>query len=88
MDRRQSRGEEIANSISHGVGLALALAGAPVLIVSAARHGTPMNVVGLAYTGGVAFYVRDGLRYRHFLWHLCVLGGTACHYFAVLEYAW
>jgi len=42
---------------------------------------------GLAYTGGVAFYATDGKRYFHFLWHLCVLGGTACHVCAVLRYA-
>jgi len=209
VERPQSRGEEIANSVSHGVGLAAALAGAPVLIVAAARHGTTINVVaaaifsgttvllylastlyhaipqsgaknvfrtldhgaiylliagtytpftlgvlrgawgwslfgvvwalailgvvlkavnvlrhpvlstalyitmgwlvviairplwlylpaaggillvlgGIAYTGGVAFYTAERVRYGHFLWHLCVLAGTVCHYFAVLWYA-
>ena len=39
---------------------------------------------GISYTAGVAFYVTDGrLRYGHSIWHLFVLGGTACHYFAV-----
>ena len=42
---------------------------------------------GLAYTVGVAFYAADRLRYGHFVWHLCVLAGTACHFFAVLWYA-
>jgi len=43
---------------------------------------------GLAYTLGVAFYLTDHrLRYGHFIWHLFVLAGTACHYYAVLEYA-
>lgn len=42
---------------------------------------------GVAYTGGVAFYSNQRLRYSHFLWHLCVLTGTVCHYFAVLWYA-
>ena len=45
-ERKQSFGEEIANSISHGVGFLLALAAAPILIISAARHGTPAGVVG------------------------------------------
>jgi hemolysin III len=43
---------------------------------------------GLAYTLGVIFFALDSrLRYGHFIWHLFVLTGTACHYFAVLWYA-
>lgn len=44
---------------------------------------------GLAYSLGVVFYALDHrLRYAHFVWHLFVLTGTVCHYFAVLGYAW
>lgn len=39
------------------------------------------------HVGGVAFYSARGLRYGHFIWHLCVLAGTVCHFFAVLWYA-
>ena len=42
---------------------------------------------GLAYTGGVAFFAAKRLRYSHFIWHLFVLTGTCCHFFAVLWYA-
>jgi hemolysin III len=43
---------------------------------------------GLAYTLGVVFYVTDHrLRYGHFLWHLFVMAGTACHFVVVLQYA-
>jgi len=42
---------------------------------------------GLAYTGGVVFYALDRYRYCHFIWHLFVLGGTACHFVAVMHYA-
>ena len=43
---------------------------------------------GVAYTAGVAFFVADSrLRYGHFIWHLFVMAGTTCHYFAVLWYA-
>lgn len=38
---------------------------------------------GLAYTGGVFFFLSKRRRYTHFVWHLFVLLGTACHYFAV-----
>lgn len=42
---------------------------------------------GLCYTAGVVFYVRDHLPYRHALWHLLVIAGSACHYAVVLRYA-
>ena len=210
VERAQSIGEEIANSVSHGVGLLCGVFGAPVLIVAATRHGGAVNVVGacvfaatvlllyfastlyhavphprakrllkkldhgaiylliagtytpftlgvlggpwgwtlfglvwtlaivgvalkafdrishpvwstalylvmgwlaviaakpmlasvatpglvllaaggLCYTLGVAFFALDSrLRYGHFVWHLFVIAGTTCHFFAVLFYA-
>jgi hemolysin III len=42
---------------------------------------------GLCYTLGVVFYARERIRYGHFIWHLFVLGGSACHFVAVLWYA-
>ncbi len=42
---------------------------------------------GLIYTAGVVFLVTDRRRYHHFVWHLFVLGGTCCHYLAILSYA-
>ena len=43
---------------------------------------------GLFYTAGVAFFATDSrLRYGHLIWHVFVLGGTVCHYFAVLWYS-
>lgn len=209
-EREQSQGEEIANSISHGIGLVAALAGIPFLILHAARHGdagflvgasvfsatilllylastlyhalpagrakrvfrviehsaiflliagtyTPFTLGvlrgawgwslfgvvwglavagvalkafektshpilstslyllmgwvvvvavdplmarlptagllwlvagGLSYTAGVAFFATDSrLLYGHLIWHLFVMAGTTCHYFAVLWYA-
>lgn len=42
---------------------------------------------GVAYTAGVAFFAAHRVRYSHFVWHLFVLAGTACHFIAVLHYA-
>jgi len=43
---------------------------------------------GLSYMAGVAFFTVDSrVRYGHFIWHLFVLAGTCCHFFAVLGYA-
>lgn len=53
------------------------------------RAGFALLVAGgLAYTAGVAFFLLDHRwRYGHFVWHLFVLAGTTCHFFAVLWYA-
>jgi hemolysin III len=42
---------------------------------------------GLLYTAGVAFFAARSMRYGHLAWHLFVLGGSVCHFFAVLWYA-
>jgi hemolysin III len=42
---------------------------------------------GLAYTGGVFFFVKQRGRYTHFIWHLFVLLGTACHFLALFSCA-
>ena len=208
-ERRPSLGEEIANSISHGIGLVLAIVATPILIVAALRYGSVLNMVGvsvfaasmitlylastlyhalthdkakrvfrmfdhsaiflliagtytpftlgvlrgpwgwtllgliwalaavglsmkavlrarynwvsvvlyltmgwliviaapqviravpvsgllwilaggIAYTAGVVFYALERLRYFHFIWHLFVVAGSACHFIAVLWYA-
>lgn len=41
---------------------------------------------GLLYSGGVFFYVRKW-QYAHAIWHCFVLGGSACHFFAVYLHA-
>ncbi len=42
---------------------------------------------GLVYTAGIVFYaLSKRVIHMHGLWHLCVLGGSACHYVAVLRY--
>jgi hemolysin III len=208
-ERRPSLGEEIANSISHGIGLVLALIATPILIVAALRYGNTWNMIGvsvfaasmvtlylsstlyhalthdrakqifrmfdhcaiflliagtytpftlgvlrgpwgwtllgliwtlaaigltmkmvlraryswlsvilylvmgwlvviaapqilrvmplsgllwlaaggIAYTAGVGFYAAHRVRYAHFAWHLFVIAGTVCHFFAVLWYS-
>ncbi len=43
---------------------------------------------GLAYTGGVAYFLNDHRRhYDHFRWHLFVMAGSACHFVSVYGYA-
>ncbi len=48
---KQTLGEEISNSVSHGVGALLSIAGTVVLIVKAAIYGTAIDVVSCALYG-------------------------------------
>jgi hemolysin III len=50
-ERPQSLSEEIANSLSHGLGFLLASLGVPVLIVGAARRESAAAVVGASIFG-------------------------------------
>ena len=162
LDRRQTGGEEIANTVSHGLGAALAMTALPLLVWRAAGLGTATDVVaasvfagsmvllygisalyhalphgrakvwlnrlkhplvstglylamgwvavvaaaplvarmpvaglvwlvagGLSYTlGAVVFLLDNRIRYAHFVWHLFVLGGSVCHFFAAFWYAY
>jgi hemolysin III len=39
---------------------------------------------GLAYTVGVVFFACRRVPYNHAIWHVFVLAGSICHYFAVV----
>ena len=39
---------------------------------------------GLSYSVGVIFYLWKKIPFGHGIWHLFVLGGSICHYFAIL----
>lgn len=41
---------------------------------------------GLAYTIGVIFFAFNRVKYFHFIWHLFVLIGSICHFFAIFFY--
>ncbi|WP_346796737.1 hemolysin III family protein [Halomonas sp. Bachu 37] len=38
---------------------------------------------GLTYTVGVIFYAVRAIPYNHAIWHVFVIAGSVCHYFAV-----
>ncbi|MCK5314455.1 MAG: hemolysin III family protein, partial [Anaerolineales bacterium] len=42
-----------------------------------------LAVGGMAYTIGIIFLAWRKIPYGHAIWHLFVLGGSICHYFAV-----
>jgi len=41
---------------------------------------------GLAYTGGVAFFVWESMPFNHAVWHLFVLAGSTCHFLSIYYY--
>ena len=48
-------------------------------------HGLIWLVIGgLMYCVGVVFYAAKKIPYHHVIWHVFVMAGSTCHYFAVL----
>ncbi|MDQ6958691.1 MAG: hemolysin III family protein [Mariprofundaceae bacterium] len=44
-------------------------------------------VGGILYTVGIIFYgIDERMRHAHGIWHMFVLAGSTCHYFAILLY--
>ncbi|HEX6851073.1 MAG TPA: hemolysin III family protein [Candidatus Polarisedimenticolaceae bacterium] len=46
--------------------------------------GTLILAGGILYTAGIGFYAWKRLPHHHGIWHLFVLGGSICHYVAIL----
>lgn len=82
MTREQTWGEEIANALSHGVGLILAVAALPVLVYSAVLHGGAANIVGAALFAGTAI-----LLYLVSTLYHALPPGAAKHWFQRLDHA-
>ncbi|MCX9155825.1 hemolysin III family protein [Niveibacterium sp. 24ML] len=78
----------VANGLYLAMGWLIVIATVP-MVANMERAGLLLLLAGgLAYSGGVVFYALDArMRYGHFVWHLFVLAGSTCHFFAVLWYA-
>jgi hemolysin III len=57
-------------------------------IIAHAPLGAILWIVagGVAYTSGVFFFASERIPHSHAIWHLFVLGGSVCHYVAVVLY--
>jgi hemolysin III len=53
--REQSLGEEIANSITHGIGAALSIAALVILVVFASKYGDAWRIVSFSIYGSTLF---------------------------------
>ena len=85
MTRGVHRHKKLGLSLYLGMGWLIMIAIRPL-----SQHVSPATLMwlvggGIVYTGGVIFYVNERVRYCHFVWHLFVLGGTSCHFLAVLS---
>jgi hemolysin III len=67
----------------------LAVVAAGPLLERVSSQGLALLLAGgVAYTlGAIVFLFDSRVRYAHFVWHLFVMGGSACHFFAALWHA-
>ena len=66
-----------------GMGWLILFAFRPLILQVPTPSLVWLTAGGIAYTGGVFFFVSKRSRYTHFVWHLFVLLGTTCHFLAV-----
>jgi hemolysin III len=64
-----------------------------VVAIAPLRQAMPPNGIawiaagGAFYTAGIVFFaLSKRVVHMHGIWHLCVIGGSACHYVAVMRY--
>ena len=64
------------------------LAAKQLIAVTPGRCLWMMLIGGLCYTVGTLFLIFDRKAlFLHAVWHICVIAGSAVHYFAILQYA-
>lgn len=79
--RPQSFGEEIANSITHGIATLLAIAAIPILVVTAVRFGDATAIVSFSIFGASLFI----LYLASTIYHALPQGRTK-HLFGILDH--
>jgi hemolysin III len=81
-EREQTRGEEIANSVSHAVGGAVAVVAAVILILSAVERGGTSGIVGASVFASTMVFVY----LTSSLYHAC-RPNRAKHVFKILDHS-
>jgi len=80
------RSRVLASLVYIGMGWLIVIAIKPLLEAIPPGGVAWLVAGGLFYTLGVVFYVWKRLPFNHAIWHLFVLGGSVCHFFAILLY--
>lgn len=76
----------VSTLIYLAMGWLVLLAVKPMLAAIGADGFRLLVAGGLCYTLGSGFYLWKRLPYHHAIWHLFVLGGSACHWAAIFFY--
>jgi hemolysin III len=74
----------VSTAVYLAMGWLIVIAARPVWLCVPPAGLAWLLLGGLAYTIGVAFFAAKRLPFGHFVWHLFVLVGTTCHFFAVM----
>jgi hemolysin III len=69
-----------------GTGWIGVLAAGPIIANMETTGLLLLALGGLAYTGGVAFFVWESMPFNHAVWHLFVLAGSTCHFLSIYYY--
>lgn len=73
-----------STSVYLAMGWLAVVAVKPVLAMVPLVGITWLVAGGLLYTAGVVFFAWEKLPYHHAIWHVFVMGGSTCHFIAVV----
>jgi len=69
------------------MGWLVIIAAKPMLQLVPSQGIIWLVIGGVAYTVGIVFYALDAkIPYSHAIWHIFVLAGSICHFFAIMFY--
>jgi len=74
----------LSTAVYVAMGWLVVVAAKPVLAHVSATTLALLLAGGLSYTAGIVFFASKRIPYAHAIWHIFVLAGSTCHYFAVL----
>jgi hemolysin III len=79
------RYEKLSTAIYIAMGWMVLIAMKPLMEALPLQNFMWLLAGGLFYTAGTYFYHKDKrMKYGHAIWHLFVLGGSVCHFVAVM----